>query len=130
MYCTTNHSKLRIGALHSLVLPTDTEHLHSSAATTNDKSAHRSLTVAYFIKSGKLCADSWFMQDVSRKCHLSPVWNLFSKLRLSDKTQRADIFGNKAMVQKLGEFILLKLSLTNRKCHFPVLQKRHKVALI
>lgn len=57
--------------------------------------AHRSLTVACIIKSDvKLCADSWFMQDGLRKCHLSLLWEWFTELRLTvtDRTQRLVFF--------------------------------------
>lgn len=108
-------------------------HLHNPAAIMNDISEHRSLTVACIIKSDvKLCADSWFMQDGLRKCHLSLLWEWFTELRLTvtDRTQKLIFFGDRAMVQKLGEFILLKLSPYSQKMPLQVLLKCHKVALI
>lgn len=109
-------------------------HLHSPESLRNDTSAHHSLTAACIKKSDvKLCADSWFMQDGLRKCHLSLLWEWFTELRLTVTDSNfyfLYFFGDQAMVQKLGEFILLKLTSYSQKMQLQVLLKCHKVALI
>lgn len=111
-------------------------HLHSPESLRNDISANRSLTAACIKKSDvKLCADSWFMQDGLRKCHLSLLWEWFTELRLTVTDSNfyfLYFFGDQAMVQKLGEFILflLKWSPHSQKMALPVLLKCLKVALI
>lgn len=111
--------------------------LHSLAAIMNEiHRTHRSSTVSYIIKSGvKLCADSWFMQDGLRKCHLSLPWEWFTELAelglsVTDRTQKLIFFGDQAMVQKLGELILIILSPYSQKMSLLLLLKCLKVALI